>query len=90
VSVRLVKDKETDRFKGFCYVEFVDVENLRQALLKDGRITVDGLQVRLDIADGKRNDNKGGFNNKQNRGGGSGGMGGNKYNQHQGESLLCV
>ncbi|KAI5722515.1 hypothetical protein M8J76_009487 [Diaphorina citri] len=87
VSVRLVKDKETDRFKGFCYVEFVDVENLRQALLKDGRITVDGLQVRLDIADGKRNDNKGGFNNKQNRGGGSGGMGGNKYNQHQGGSF---
>lgn len=76
VSVRLVKDKETDRFKGFCYVEFSDVENLRQALLKDGLIQVDGHQVRLDIADGKRNDNRGGFNNRQNRGGGGGGMGG--------------
>uniref|UniRef100_A0A8D8T7X2 Eukaryotic translation initiation factor 4H n=2 Tax=Cacopsylla melanoneura TaxID=428564 RepID=A0A8D8T7X2_9HEMI len=76
VSVRLVKDKETDRFKGFCYVEFSDLEDLRQALLKDGKIRVDNQEVRLDIADGKRNDNRGGFNNRQNRGGGGGGMGG--------------
>lgn len=86
VSVRLVKDKETDRFKGFCYVEFAELEDLRQALLKDGRITVDSHEVRLDIADGKRNDNRGGFNNRQ-RGGG---MGGKYYNQHQGESLPSV
>ncbi|KAL1454194.1 hypothetical protein WDU94_010474 [Cyamophila willieti] len=77
VSVRLVKDKETDRFKGFCYVEFSELEDLRQALLKDGKIRVDNQEVRLDIADGKRNDNRGGFNNRQNRGGGGGGgMGG--------------
>lgn len=57
-SVRLVKDKETDQFKGFCYVEFETIEDLEQALDCDGRININGSHepLRIDIADNKKND----------------------------------
>ncbi|XP_030564383.1 eukaryotic translation initiation factor 4H isoform X2 [Drosophila novamexicana] len=69
-NVRLVKDRETDQFKGFCYVEFETLDNLERALECDGRIKLDDLSapLRIDIADRRKNERPGG---------GIGGGGGN-------------
>ncbi|KAI8035062.1 hypothetical protein M5D96_012155 [Drosophila gunungcola] len=71
-NVRLVKDRETDQFKGFCYVEFETLDNLERALECDGRIKLDDLSapLRIDIADRRKNDRPGGGAG----GGGNGGM----------------
>lgn len=57
-NVRLVKDRETDQFKGFCYVEFETLDNLERALECDGRIKLDDLSapLRIDIADRRKNE----------------------------------
>lgn len=57
-NVRLVKDRETDQFKGFCYVEFETLDDLQQAMSMDGRIQLDSAKdpLRIDIAEQKKND----------------------------------
>lgn len=54
--VRLVNDKDTDTFKGFCYVEFESLADLKVALELDGRISLDEADapLRIDVAEQKK------------------------------------
>lgn len=72
-NVRLVMDKETDRFKGFCYVEFESLDDLKEAVEMDGLVEVQKHLIKIDVAEGKRNDRGGGFDR-----GGRGGRGGGR------------
>ncbi|XP_052751847.1 eukaryotic translation initiation factor 4H isoform X2 [Galleria mellonella] len=60
-NVRLVMDKETDKFKGFCYVEFECLEDLIKAIEMNGAINVEGNFIKIDVAEEKRSDRGGGF-----------------------------
>lgn len=55
-NVRLIKDRETDEFKGYGYVEFETLDQLKRALSRNGRIKLDNLSapLRIDIADNRR------------------------------------
>ncbi|XP_011306861.1 eukaryotic translation initiation factor 4H, partial [Fopius arisanus] len=82
-NVRLVKDRETDRFKGFCYVEFATVADLENALQMNGGIFVEQQEIKIDIAEGKR-DNRGGFDRRARAPGGGGpGSAGGGYNDRR-------
>lgn len=69
-------DKETDKFKGFCYVEFEYLEDLMKAIDLNGIINVDGNILKIDVAEEKRNDRGGGFDRGRRDGGRDGGRGG--------------
>lgn len=63
-EVRLVNDRETDLFKGFCYVEFESLEDLKKALELDQRIQLDdeSVPLRIDVAEQKKG--REGFNRR--------------------------
>lgn len=46
-------DKETDEFKGFCYVEFDSLKDLEKAVALDSKVEVEKRLVKIDVADGK-------------------------------------
>ncbi|KAK4517604.1 uncharacterized protein ATC70_000944 [Mucor velutinosus] len=52
-KIRLVKDRETERSKGFGYVEFEDVESLKGALELSGE-SVQGRNIRVNVAEPPR------------------------------------
>ncbi|XP_053617308.1 eukaryotic translation initiation factor 4H isoform X2 [Plodia interpunctella] len=60
-NVRLVMDKETDKFKGFCYVEFEYLDDLIKAIEMNGAINVEGNIIKIDVAEEKRSGGGGGF-----------------------------
>ncbi|XP_030370803.1 uncharacterized protein DDB_G0287625 [Scaptodrosophila lebanonensis] len=62
-NVRLIKDRETDEFKGYGYVEFETLVQLKRALSCNGRIKLDNFSapLRIDIADHRRQGNSGGY-----------------------------
>ncbi|XP_045771240.1 eukaryotic translation initiation factor 4H isoform X2 [Maniola jurtina] len=80
-NVRLVMDRETDKFKGFCYVEFEFLEDLVKAIELNGALNVDGNFIKIDVAEEKRSGG-GGFDRGRRDGrdggrdGGRGGGGG--------------
>ncbi|CAH0758561.1 unnamed protein product [Diatraea saccharalis] len=92
-SVRLVMDKETDKFKGFCYVEFEYLEHLIKAIEMNGALNVDGNFIKIDVAEEKRSDRGGGFDRgrrdggrdgRDGREGGRGGGGGGGFRRDGG------
>jgi len=89
-QVRLVRDRQTDRFRGFAYVDFDDAESLRSAIALDGTC-INDRPIRIDVAvrplgatknEGFRN--KPGFQNHDNRRHPSGNTNRSSDNYHQG------
>lgn len=54
----MVKDRETDQFRGYCYVEFETQDDLIEVLKLDGRIQLEEslAALRIDVAEQKKSD----------------------------------
>lgn len=67
-KIRMIRDRETDRFKGFCYVEFTNRDAFEVALTYDGAEYMSNV-LRVDKAAPKNKDNQraGGNNYTSNR-----------------------
>ncbi|KAK6054814.1 hypothetical protein COOONC_07682 [Cooperia oncophora] len=67
-QIRMVRDRETDKFKGFAYVEFNSAEDLEKVLEWNG-VEYGGRPLKIDIASQRTGGDRGG----RGRGGGRGG-----------------
>lgn len=77
VRIRMVRDRETDLFKGHCYVEFKDRESLERAIALNGAtLGTSAIQVR--VADQRRGDGGG----QRGRGRGNDNFRGNRGNMN--------
>ncbi|KIH62967.1 hypothetical protein ANCDUO_06747, partial [Ancylostoma duodenale] len=57
-QVRMVRDRETDKFKGFAYVEFNTADELRKVLDING-VDYGGRPLKIDVASQRSNDRGG-------------------------------
>ena len=69
VSVRMPRDPETDRIKGFGYVEFTDIETAKKAFEGAAGKEVCGRHLRLDFSQRRDGVSAGGGNRGRGRGG---------------------
>lgn len=65
-QVRMVRDRETDKFRGYCYVEFDSQESLNQALSLNGAKVNENL-IKVDIAANRNKNKEGGHQNVNNQ-----------------------
>jgi len=75
-QIRMVRDRETAAFRGYAYVEFETVEDLKNALAVDGAQIENGKKIRIDIAENRDNRRGGGDRGGRGGGGRGGGRGG--------------
>jgi len=74
MDVRIAKDRDTGKVKGFAHVEFDSAEAVQNAILKNG-VEMEGRQLKVDASEQKSGGGgRGGFGGG--RGGGRGGRGG--------------
>lgn len=69
VSVKLVKDRETGRAKGFGFVEMADDEEGATAIAKLDGADVQGRNIKVNEAKPRENTGGGGFNRPRREGG---------------------
>jgi len=81
VNIRLVRDRETDKFKGFGYVEFEDRESLVSALDFDGAQFGD-RNLKVNVSKGRSDRGRGRGGRGGDRGGRGGGRGRGGYDNN--------
>jgi len=78
-NVRLLYNRETNRQKGFGYVEFEDLESLKQAVQLNGETLID-RPLRIDVAEAKPEDRQSSWGGRNDRGRGEGSDRGGRFN----------
>merc|ERR1711957_1082170 len=75
-QVRIAKDPETDRAKGFCHVEFESPDDAAKAVESLNGQEIEGRACRLDLSGARGSGGRGGGRGGFSRGGRGGGFGG--------------